>query len=219
MRTINQAAGGKLCDKNDKESWELLEDLALYDNESWNEPRDFAKPVKAISMPHDVTSSSDHRDFKPFDTLADLGSRVNLLSLKLFKELKVVLLEETDDVLGLADGTQSYLVGIVRNVEVRVEKLKLFEDFHVVDMEREPKCPLLVGRGFLGTANSVVDCKKVKIAVGEGLTRSILRVKELDFGDDNEPYWTTVERRESYKPRTSKDGIVAQPSYYAKRDF
>ncbi|GJU87923.1 hypothetical protein Tco_1295469 [Tanacetum coccineum] len=32
----------------------LLEDLALYDNESWNDPRDFAKPVKAITLPQDV---------------------------------------------------------------------------------------------------------------------------------------------------------------------
>ncbi|GJZ92158.1 hypothetical protein Tco_0664223, partial [Tanacetum coccineum] len=37
----------------------LLEDLALYDNESWNDPRDFAKSVKAIFMPHDVPSTSD----------------------------------------------------------------------------------------------------------------------------------------------------------------
>nr|GEU29315.1 MAK10-like protein [Tanacetum cinerariifolium] len=36
----------------------LLEDLALYDNESWNDPRDFAKPVKAISFPQDVRSTS-----------------------------------------------------------------------------------------------------------------------------------------------------------------
>ncbi|GKA17511.1 MAK10-like protein [Tanacetum coccineum] len=158
-------------------------------------------------------------DSKPFDTLADLGSCVNLLPLKLFKELKVGLLEETDDVLGLADGTKSYPVGIVRNVEVHVGKLKLFEDFHVVDMEREPTCPLLVGRGFLATANAVIDCKKAKIAVGEGLTRSIFGVKELDFGDNNEPYWTTVGKHESYKPRTSKDGIGAKPPYYAKKDF
>ncbi|GKC84312.1 zinc finger, CCHC-type containing protein [Tanacetum coccineum] len=33
-RTIDQAAGGKLRDKNAEESWALLEDLALYDNES-----------------------------------------------------------------------------------------------------------------------------------------------------------------------------------------
>ncbi|GJW83625.1 hypothetical protein Tco_0156770 [Tanacetum coccineum] len=60
-RTINQSAGGKLRDKNAKESWALLEDLALYDNENWNDPRDFAKPVKAISLPQDVPSTSDRR--------------------------------------------------------------------------------------------------------------------------------------------------------------
>ncbi|GJW52252.1 MAK10-like protein [Tanacetum coccineum] len=112
-------------------------------------------------------------DSKPFDTLADLGSCVNLLPLKLFKELKVGLLEETDDVLGLADGTKSYPVGLVRNVEVHVGKVKLFEEFHMVDMEREPTCLLLTWRGFLATANAIIDCKKAKIAVGEGLTRSI----------------------------------------------
>ncbi|GKC57104.1 hypothetical protein Tco_1084702, partial [Tanacetum coccineum] len=60
-RTINQSASGKLCDLNAKESWELLEDLALYDNESWNDPRDFAKPVKAITLPQYVPSTSDRR--------------------------------------------------------------------------------------------------------------------------------------------------------------
>ncbi|GKA37148.1 hypothetical protein Tco_0723713, partial [Tanacetum coccineum] len=36
-------------------------DLALYDNESWNDPRNFAKSVKAISLPQDVPSTSDYR--------------------------------------------------------------------------------------------------------------------------------------------------------------
>ncbi|GKD77260.1 hypothetical protein Tco_1339881, partial [Tanacetum coccineum] len=31
------------------------------DNESWNDPRDFAKPVKAIALPQDVSSTSDRR--------------------------------------------------------------------------------------------------------------------------------------------------------------
>ncbi|GKD37745.1 MAK10-like protein [Tanacetum coccineum] len=147
-------------------------------------------------------------DSKPFETLADLGSCVNLLPLNLFKKLKIGLLEETD-VLGLADGTKSYPVGIMKNVEVHVGKLNLFEDFHVVDMEREPTCPLLVGRGFLAIANAVIDYKKAKIMVGEGLTRSIFGVRELDFGEDNVPYWTTIGKHESYKPRTSEDGISA----------
>ncbi|GJY78195.1 hypothetical protein Tco_0483996 [Tanacetum coccineum] len=60
-RTIDQAVDGKLRDKNDEESCALLEDLALYNNESWNDPRDFAKPVKAIFMPHDVPGAFDCR--------------------------------------------------------------------------------------------------------------------------------------------------------------
>ncbi|GKB95044.1 hypothetical protein Tco_0981181 [Tanacetum coccineum] len=51
----------KLRDINAEESWALLEDLALYDNESWNDPRNFAKLVKAISLPQDVPSTSDRR--------------------------------------------------------------------------------------------------------------------------------------------------------------
>ncbi|GKA54621.1 hypothetical protein Tco_0753570 [Tanacetum coccineum] len=50
-----------VANRNAEESWELLEDLALYDNESWNNPRDFAKPVKAISLPQDIPSTSDRR--------------------------------------------------------------------------------------------------------------------------------------------------------------
>ncbi|GKD43850.1 hypothetical protein Tco_1268495 [Tanacetum coccineum] len=50
-----------LRDINAKESWALLEDHALYDNESWNNPRDFAKPGKAIFLPQDVPSTSDRR--------------------------------------------------------------------------------------------------------------------------------------------------------------
>ncbi|GJU38066.1 hypothetical protein Tco_1186420 [Tanacetum coccineum] len=37
------------------------EDLAFYDNESCNDPRDFGKLVKAISLPQDVPSTSDCR--------------------------------------------------------------------------------------------------------------------------------------------------------------
>ncbi|GKA89843.1 hypothetical protein Tco_0811655 [Tanacetum coccineum] len=41
------------------EAW--TQDLTLYDNESWNNQRDFAKPVKEIALPQDVPSTSDCR--------------------------------------------------------------------------------------------------------------------------------------------------------------
>ncbi|GJY01080.1 hypothetical protein Tco_0359232 [Tanacetum coccineum] len=57
----NNVAGGKLRDLNLEESWVILEDIDLYDNESWNDPRDFTKPVKAIALPQDVPSTSGRR--------------------------------------------------------------------------------------------------------------------------------------------------------------
>ncbi|GKD80591.1 MAK10-like protein [Tanacetum coccineum] len=68
-------------------------------------------------------------DLKPFDTMADLGSCVNIIPLYLFKKLNIGLLEETDHIFGLADGTKSYPVGIVKDVEVHIGKLKLLNDF------------------------------------------------------------------------------------------
>ncbi|GKC79559.1 DNA-directed DNA polymerase [Tanacetum coccineum] len=85
-------------------------------------------------------------DSKPFDTLADLGSRVNIIPLYLFNKLNIGLLQETDHVFGLADGTKFYPAGIVKDVEVHIEKLKLLNDFYVIDMKKDPETPLLVGR-------------------------------------------------------------------------
>ncbi|GJU44939.1 MAK10-like protein [Tanacetum coccineum] len=108
---------------------------------------------------------------KPFDTLADLGSCVNIIPLYLFKKLNNRLLKETDHIFGLADGTKSYPVRIVKDVEVHIEKLKLLNDFYVIDMKKDPETPLLIGRGFIATANAIIDCRIAKIAVGEGITR------------------------------------------------
>nr|GEX08679.1 reverse transcriptase domain-containing protein [Tanacetum cinerariifolium] len=37
--------------------------------------------------------------------------------------------------------------------------------------KKDPKTPLLVGRGFKATANTVIDCRVAKIVVEEGITR------------------------------------------------
>ncbi|GJZ66130.1 MAK10-like protein [Tanacetum coccineum] len=156
---------------------------------------------------------------KPFDTLADLGSCVNIIPLYLFKKLNIGLLEETDHIFGLADGTKTYPIRIVKDVEVRIGNIKLLNDFYVIDMKKDPETPLLVGRGFLETANAVIDYRKAKIAVGEGITRSVLGVKGVDLGKEEAPYWTTLGKRESYKPRPSSNGIGAQTPYYARKNF
>ncbi|GJR79480.1 hypothetical protein Tco_0150265 [Tanacetum coccineum] len=53
-------------------------------------------------------------------------------------------------------------------------------------MEKDPMCPLLVGRGFLANTSAVIDCKKAKIVIGEGVTRSVFGVKEIGLARDVE---------------------------------
>ncbi|GKC45473.1 MAK10-like protein [Tanacetum coccineum] len=156
---------------------------------------------------------------KPFDTLADLGSCLNIIPLYLFKKLNIGLLEETGHIFGLANRTKSYPVRIVKDVEVHIGRLKLLNDFYVLDMKKDPETPLLVGRGFLATANAIIDCKMARIAVGEGITRSVFDVKGVDLGEEEAPSWTTLGKRESYKPRSSTNEIGAKPPYYARKDF
>nr|GEU65778.1 hypothetical protein [Tanacetum cinerariifolium] len=138
-------------------------------------------------------------------------------SSKTKKPKKIYFVTESD--YGLVDGTTSYPIGIVKNVEVHIGRLKLLEDLCVIDMEKDPVTPLLIGRGFLATASTVIDCRKAKVAVGEGVNRLVFGVKEINLGGEEMPYWTTLGKRESYGPRLSKDGICAHPTFYARKYF
>ncbi|GJX52706.1 MAK10-like protein [Tanacetum coccineum] len=69
---IDCAIGGKLCDKNADESWEIIENLALYDQEGWNDSKGFIKPVKAIFTPQGTSKTPDRR-------LLELEDQINFL--------------------------------------------------------------------------------------------------------------------------------------------
>ncbi|GJR13234.1 DNA-directed DNA polymerase [Tanacetum coccineum] len=116
--------------------------------------------IRAHALIYNALLDNTLGNSKPFNTLADLGSCVNIIPLYLFKKLNVGLLEEIDPIFGLADGTKSYPVGIVKDVEVHIGKLKLLNDFYVIDMKKDPETSLLVGTRFLATANAVIDYKK-----------------------------------------------------------
>ncbi|GKA86286.1 MAK10-like protein [Tanacetum coccineum] len=222
-RTINQSAGGKLRDQNAEESWALLEDLALYDN----------KNVPSTSDCHLIELENQIQRFMEAHLAPKQHVQVNKISssceicsgpydtqycMENPEQAFVDYTSSRTDEAG-ADGTKSYPVGIDKDVEVYIGRLKLLNDFYILDMKKDPETPLLVGRGFLATTNAVIDCRKAKIVVGEGMTRSVFGVKETDPGEEEAPYWTTLRKRESYRPRPSLDSIGAQTSYYAIKEF
>ncbi|GKE87464.1 zinc finger, CCHC-type containing protein [Tanacetum coccineum] len=69
---IDCAAGGKLRNKNADESWEIIENLAFYDHEGWNDMKEFVKPVKAISTPHGISKTYDQ-------ILLELEDQINFI--------------------------------------------------------------------------------------------------------------------------------------------
>ncbi|GJX10587.1 hypothetical protein Tco_0200446 [Tanacetum coccineum] len=58
---INHPTSGKLHNKNADESWEFIENLALYDNEGWDDTKEFIKLVKAIATPQGIQKTPDQR--------------------------------------------------------------------------------------------------------------------------------------------------------------
>ncbi|GKE10082.1 hypothetical protein Tco_1413633 [Tanacetum coccineum] len=69
---IGRAVSGKLRNKNADESWEIIENLALYNHEGWNDTKEFAKLVKAISIPQGTSKTPDRR-------LLELEDQINFL--------------------------------------------------------------------------------------------------------------------------------------------
>lgn len=105
---------------------------------------------------------------------------------------------------------------------VHVGRLTLLADFHVLDMNKDPTCPLLVGRGFLATASAIIDCKMSKIVVGEGSARSIYHVKKHSYYNEGEkiPYEIMLDRKPSrYGPWTNRDFVGPRRPFYLEETF
>nr|GFC18085.1 hypothetical protein [Tanacetum cinerariifolium] len=87
----------------------------------------------------------------------DLGASINLMSLSIWKKLKLPTLNDTKMVLELADRTISKPTGVAENVFVKVGKLYFPADFVVLDFIANPRVLLILGRPFLSTAHALID--------------------------------------------------------------
>ncbi|GJU58673.1 hypothetical protein Tco_1236439 [Tanacetum coccineum] len=68
-------------------------------------------------------------------------------------------------------------------------------------------------------ANDPRELLKPIKAIAYAVKMSYRVIKGVELREEEAPYWTTLGKRESYKPRPSSDGIGAKPPYYARKDF
>nr|GEW64299.1 reverse transcriptase domain-containing protein [Tanacetum cinerariifolium] len=107
-------------------------------------------------------------DFTGLDNclaLADLGASINLMSLSIWKKLRLPTLNDTKMVLELADRTISKATGVAENVFVKVGKFYFPADFVILDFVADPRVPLILGRPFLSTAHALIDVSEGEITL------------------------------------------------------
>nr|GEX58726.1 DNA-directed DNA polymerase [Tanacetum cinerariifolium] len=89
--------------------------------------------------------------------LADLGVSINLMPLSVWKKLSLSELTPTRMTLELANRSVAYLVGVAKDVFVKVGKFYFLADFVVVDYDVYPLVPLILETPFLRTARALID--------------------------------------------------------------
>ncbi|CAN6684920.1 unnamed protein product [Malus baccata var. baccata] len=89
--------------------------------------------------------------------LIDLGASVNLMPYSVFQKLGEGELKPTSVSLQLAYRYVTYPLGILEDVIIKVDKFYLPADFIVLDMEEDKEVPLILGRPFMATAQTLID--------------------------------------------------------------
>ena len=95
--------------------------------------------------------------------LLDLGASVNLLPYSVYKQLGLGQLKSTNITLSLADRSVKIPKGIVEDVLVKVDKFYYPVDFVVLVTEpmaeSTNQVPIILGRPFLATSNTIINCQ------------------------------------------------------------
>ena len=119
-------------------------------------------PVK-YKDPGCPTISVNIGGFSVEKELLDLGASVNLLPYSMYKQLGLGELKPTSITLSLADRSIKIPKGTIEDVLIQVDKFYYPMDFVVLDTEPVAvgtnHVPIILGRPFLATSNSIINCR------------------------------------------------------------
>ncbi|XP_021974301.1 uncharacterized protein LOC110869291 [Helianthus annuus] len=127
--------------------------------------------------------------------LADLGASINLMPYKVFAKLDLGEPSPTRMSIRLADRSIKYLRGFVENMLVKIDKFVFPVDFVILDMDKDSKVPLILGRPFLNTTRTIVDVVAGQITLrvnDEHVTFDIKRSMQHPQSHDDMLYYVNI---------------------------
>nr|XP_016463978.1 PREDICTED: uncharacterized protein LOC107786978 [Nicotiana tabacum] len=95
--------------------------------------------------------------------LCDLGARINLMSLSLYKKLGLGAPKPTTMMLQLADRSITYPEGVIEDVLLKIGKFIFPADFIILDFETDEKVPIILGRPLLDTGDAIIKVREGKM--------------------------------------------------------
>jgi len=114
-------------------------------------------------------------------SLCDMGSSINLMQKSVVERLGMTTYRLNRITHLFADRSKRIPERTLEDVPVKVGNSLIPDDFVVLDYDKEPKDPLLLGRAFLATAGARIDVKRGRIS---------LKVcdLEMEFGIDGSAF-------------------------------
>ncbi|GJS96210.1 reverse transcriptase domain-containing protein [Tanacetum coccineum] len=113
------------------------------------------------------------------NALDDLGASINLMSYSLYAKLSLETLKPTKMSIRLTDRSFQYPVRIAKNMLVEVGKFTFPADFAILEMEKDSKVPLILGRPFLHIADAEIRVKQKQLNLGVGTKRMIFHIDSV----------------------------------------
>ncbi|XP_047252298.1 uncharacterized protein LOC124887154 [Capsicum annuum] len=159
-----------LVTKKQEVSYELEVDLYLYSAISTRTLMQKRPDPGAVTIPYTIGTMEFTKE------LCDLGERVNLIPLTIYKKLGLGIPTHTNMRLVMSDRSLKRPVGILYDVLVKVSNFIFPTDFVIMDCEVDFEVSIILGRPFLATESVLIN----------------LRENELLFRVNNEVVWFDV---------------------------
>nr|XP_009591467.1 uncharacterized protein LOC104088498 [Nicotiana tomentosiformis] len=118
------------------------------------------RPIaEKLSDPRNFTIPCIIGNYAFAKALCDLGERINLIPLDIYKRLGIGRARPTSMLLKLADRKVKRPSGILDDVLVQVGKFVFPTDFVILDCRVDKEIPIIFGRPFLSTRRALIDCE------------------------------------------------------------
>ncbi|XP_071729215.1 uncharacterized protein [Rutidosis leptorrhynchoides] len=127
-----------------------------------------------------------------FNALAGLGASINLKPHSLYERLGLGPLKPTKIRIRLANHSFDTAIGIAEDILVSIDSLVFPVDFVIMEMKEDLQVPLILGRPFLATSDTIilVQRNQLNIEVGDECVTINIReaMKQPSNTDDDECY-------------------------------